>query len=205
MATRIVRRLLELALVGLAVGLLGVVLLVRGVPMSGRLVLVVGGGSMAPALPVGSAVIVQPIPISSLRVGDIVTIEVGPEHAIFTHRITRLVDRADGLWIETKGDANATPDPTIIPATSVKGRVQVVAPAVGYAIAALSRPEGFAAALGVAGILLAMIMLLDGSNGPAPVSARPAGEPAPVPARQPAYRPSSKPPRRPAARGAGGT
>jgi signal peptidase I len=168
MGARIARRVLELGLAGLAVGILATVVLVRGVPLSGRLVLVVGGGSMEPVLSLGSAIVVEPVPISSLAVGDIVTIKVGPDQAIFTHRISRLVDRPDGLWIETKGDANASADASIIPATSVEGRLLMAIPRLGYVVAALSQPSGLVAALGTAGVLLALIMLLDGSGAAVP-------------------------------------
>src|SRR3954463_2249022 len=38
-------------------------------------------------------------------------------------RITRIVDRSDGRWVETKGDANGDVDPSIVPASAVVGRV----------------------------------------------------------------------------------
>ncbi|MBI3745611.1 MAG: signal peptidase I [Chloroflexi bacterium] len=158
------RTLLELTLVCLTLGILGAVLLARGVPMTGHRLFVVGGGSMEPSIHLGSAVFVEPVPATSLAVGDVVTIEVGPEHAIFTHRITRLVDRPDGLWIETKGDANETPDPSIIPATAVLGRVQLTVPGLGYVVAALSQPSGVGAALGLAGLLVALLLLLEGGD-----------------------------------------
>jgi signal peptidase len=203
-AARIARRVLELGLAGLAVGILATVVLVRGVPLTGRHVLVVGGGSMEPVLSLGSAIIVEPIPVSSLAVGDIVTIRVGPDQAIFTHRITRLVHRPDGLWIETKGDANASTDGSIIPATSVEGRLVMAIPRIGYVVAGLSQPSGLAAALGMAGLLLALIMLLDGPSVAAPAPARPtrrliaepAGIPMPVPSMTANHRRSSGAPRR---------
>ncbi len=187
-AARIARRVLELGLAGLATGILATVLLVRGAPLAGHSVLVVGGGSMEPVLSLGSAIVIESVPISSLAVGDIVTIKVGPDQAIFTHRISRLVHRPDGLWIETKGDANASADASIIPATSVQGRLLVAVPRLGYVVAALSQPSGLAAALGGGGVLLALIMLLDGPSAarPAPVrqtrrlAAEPAGAPMPV-------------------------
>ncbi len=52
---------------------------------------------------------------TDLAVGDVVSMKIGPEHAVFTHRIIRIVERDDGLWIETKGDANTTADPAITP------------------------------------------------------------------------------------------
>ena len=102
-----VRHLPDLALVGLIVVASSGVVLARVVPMTGRATFVVASGSMAPAIPVGAAVIVEPVDPAALREGDVVSLRSGPQRAVFTHRITRVVDRADGRWIETRGDANA--------------------------------------------------------------------------------------------------
>ena len=92
--------------------------------MTGRQTLIIAGGSMEPALPIGAAVVVEPVPATALAVGDVVSLRTGTElKSIFTHRITRFVARADGLWVETKGDANASVDPSITPASQVIGRV----------------------------------------------------------------------------------
>ena len=108
----------------------------------------------------GRAIIVESVPSSDLAVGDIVSIKVGPDHAVFTHRIVRLVERPDGLWIDTKGDANRDPDPSITPASAVIGRVAVSIPRLGYLVAALSSPSGTGMVLGLAGLLLALAMLI---------------------------------------------
>jgi signal peptidase I len=196
MGARIVRRVLELGLAGLVTGILATVLLVRGAPLSGHPVLLVGGGSMEPVLSLGSAIVIEPVPISSLAVGDIVTIKVGPDQAIFTHRISRLVHRPDGLWIETKGDANASADASIIPATAVQGRLLVAVPRLGYVVAALSQPSGLAAALGAAGVLLALIMLLDGSSAAVPAPVKRTGHLVAEPASIPVFKASRTPPPR---------
>lgn len=154
------RRALELGLVVLVLVVLATVVLARGVPASGRSVFVVAGPSMEPALQRGSVVIAEPVAPADLRVGDIVSIRVGPQQAIFTHRITRLVPRADGLWLETKGDANESPDPSIVPASTVLGRVTIAIPVAGFLVAALSTPSGVGVLLGVAGVLLALILAL---------------------------------------------
>jgi signal peptidase len=87
---------------------------------------------------------------------------VGPEQAVFTHRIVRVVERADGLWLETKGDANEAPDPALVPAGAVVGRVSLAISGIGYVIAALSTSSGLLLAAGLAGVLLALILLLEG-------------------------------------------
>ena len=83
--------------------------------------------------------------------GDVVSVRVGEQQAVFTHRIVRIVPRDDGLWLETKGDANEKADPSIIPATAVIGRLEATIPYAGYAVRLLSTSQGvlFLLALGV--------------------------------------------------------
>ena len=150
--TRIARRILDILLIGLIVLVVATVLVARVIPaLTGGSTFVVGGGSMEPTIPFGSVVIATPVARRDLAVGDIVSVKVGTQEAIFTHRITRLVPRDDGLWIETKGDANGQPDPSIIPATAVIGRVAVTLPYAGYAVRLLSTAQGvmFLLALGI--------------------------------------------------------
>jgi hypothetical protein len=75
---------------------------------------------------------------------------------VFTHRITRIVERDDGTWIETKGDANAYADPSITPIGAVIGRVGVAIPYAGYGIALLSSVQGVVMVLST-GLLLIVL------------------------------------------------
>ena len=108
--------------------------------------------------------IVDPTDPSLLAVGDVVSLRSGPEHAIFTHRITRLTEREATIWIETRGDANAAADPSLTPAIDVIGRVGVAIPVAGYLIALSSSPRGitFVMLLGV--LLLFAGWTLDSSG-----------------------------------------
>ena len=54
-----------------------------------------------------------------------------------------------------------------MPAGAVIGRVVVAVPALGYVIAVLSTPGGLAAVLGLAGVLIALTLLLPGGVRPA--------------------------------------
>src|SRR6266508_1037466 len=158
---RFARRVLDVLLVILiAVALTGVVL-GKLVPLTGRQTLVVGGSSMAPAIPLGAAVVVTPVPAASLAVGDVVSLRVGPKSSIFTHRIVRLVEQDGETWVETKGDANSVADPTLVPASSIIGRVSWSIPWAGYLLALMSLPLGVLFILGVAGSLLAGAWLLE--------------------------------------------
>lgn len=176
-----------LLIVVILVVLFGVVL-GRVVPMTGRQTLIIAGGSMEPALPIGAAVIVEPVPVTAFAVGDVISLRTGTElKSIFTHRITRIVPRADGVWVETKGDANATVDPSLTPASQVIGRVTHGIPYAGFLLALLSVPSGVLLVIFVAAFLFAISWLLEtyeiGGPRPAPSATR--GD-RPLPAARPA-------------------
>ncbi len=92
------RRVVDVLLATLAATMVLAVVLVRLVPALGGTTLIVGGPSMTPAVPLGSAVVVFPADPDRLVVGDVVSIRVGPDQAIFTHRINRVVVRDGEPW-----------------------------------------------------------------------------------------------------------
>jgi signal peptidase I len=160
-ATRWLRRIVDLALIGLIVAVLLAVALGKVVPVTGRESIVIGGRSMEPAIPLGSTVVITPVTPADLVIGDVVSLQIDPSKATFTHRIVDVVDRPDGRWIRTKGDANADPDPTLVPASAVLGRVDLTVPLVGYLIVLLSAPIGVLFVLGLGATLLAIAWLLE--------------------------------------------
>ena len=150
--TRLARRTLDVLLLLLIGLVIATLVIARGIPaVTGGTTFVVGGGSMEPAIPLGSAVVVAPVDATALAVGDIVSLRVGTQHAVFTHRIIRLADREGAVWLETKGDANPDPDPSLVPATAVIGRVSVSVPLAGYLVMVMSSLQGvlFLVSLGV--------------------------------------------------------
>jgi signal peptidase len=160
--TRLARRMLDVLLGVLILFVLGIVVIARVVPaVTGGGTFVVDGGSMEPAIPLGAVVVAIPAATEQLAPGDIVSVRVGEQQALFTHRIVRLVDREDGVWLETKGDANDDPDPSIIPATSVVGRVAVTIPLLGYAVRLVSTAPGILFLLALGAFLLAAAWLLE--------------------------------------------
>jgi signal peptidase len=160
--TRATRRTLDILLIAVILVVLATIAIARIIPsVTGGSTFVVGGGSMEPTIPFGSVVIVTPVATSDLHVGDVVSMRVGKEEAVFTHRIVRLVPRDDGLWIETKGDNNAKPDPSIIPASTVVGRLQVSIPYAGYAVRLLSTGPGVLFLLAIGVMILAGAWFLE--------------------------------------------
>ena len=68
------------------------------------------------------------------------------------------------VWLRTKGDANATPDATPIPMTSIVGVVTITVPAAGYLIAMLTTVTGLLSVFAYALALLLAIWLLEESE-----------------------------------------
>ncbi|MFI5261913.1 MAG: signal peptidase I [Candidatus Limnocylindrales bacterium] len=164
-------------LLGALIGILLVLLVVaRIMPVAGWPTFVVRGGSMEPAIPIGALVVDRPVEPGQLRVGDVVSIQVGPLRAIFTHRIDRIVAHDGAIWIETKGDANRAADPALVPATAVVGRTAVVLPLFGYLLAVFTGVSGAALGVGLLGSLaLARLLAATFAAQPAPAREREAG------------------------------
>ena len=160
-AITVLRRLLDALLFALVALSLGVLVLGRIVPLIGHPTFVVAGPSMEPSIPIGSAVVLDHVPPSSLAVGDVVSLRSGAGRAIFTHRIVRLAERDGGLWLETKGDANATPDPSLTAVTDVIGRVGVYIPHAGYLLTLYSAPSGILFSISLGLVLLVLGVLLE--------------------------------------------
>jgi signal peptidase len=112
-------------------------------------------GSMEPLLPVGGVVVTERVPISSLRVGDVVVFHRPDRPAeLVVHRIVALTPGVAGPIVRTKGDANGTPDPwrvTLRGTTAYRESFSV--PVVGYVAVWVHGPAGRLAFL-ILGLLL---------------------------------------------------
>ncbi len=96
-------------------------------------------GSMEPAIPVGSVVMIKIVNPDDLKIGDVICFKVsGPESV--THRILSI---ANGTFI-TKGDANNGPDIWAVEKQNVIGKVEMTIPLVGYLGYFVRTPIGFA-------------------------------------------------------------
>lgn len=115
-------QILLLLIIGLT---LGIVFLARQQGLFGLYAFVVQSGSMTPAIPAGSLVIVSPQ--SQYFENDIITYYTNDQNGArqklpTTHRIIELV-KGQNLGFKTQGDANNSPDPFITPAKNVIGKV----------------------------------------------------------------------------------
>jgi signal peptidase I len=153
-------RLVDALLVAIVAAVLACVVLTAVVPRLGHPVLVIRGGSMEPAIPLGSLVVLDPGVPADLQVGDVVSFQ-ATNGTTVTHRVTRLASLGSTPSFGTKGDANADPDPVITPASAIIGRVAWSVPGAGYLVTLLSVPSGFLAVFLMAATLLCLALLLD--------------------------------------------
>ena len=119
-------------------------------------------GSMQPAFGPGSVVVVRPVPVGALAVGDVITYNVPVEDGrVVTHRIVE-IDRSGGATtIRTQGDANAAPDPWTTRLTGeVAWRAGGSVPALGYVIGALREPAVSRLLTAGGPALLGLVLLL---------------------------------------------
>jgi signal peptidase I len=137
-----------------------VALAVAVVPAAvGGSALTVLSGSMEPALPVGSVVVVRPRPAADIVVGDVITFLArdpqSPATRVVTHRVTAV---EPGPAFRTRGDANPDPDPGLTAAADVRGVEWYSVPWVGALGERVRTPGALIAGGGV--LLLAGVGLL---------------------------------------------
>ena len=108
---------------------------VTALDLTGHRLFVVGGASMAPAIPKGSLVIVRSSYPAALTVGDVVTSE--HRGATVTHRIAAIEEYGDARLFTTKGDANDAADPDTVSFDGQVGIVVAQLPLLGYLVAVL--------------------------------------------------------------------
>ncbi len=159
-STNLLRHLIDALLASIVLVVLFGLVLGRLAPLAGRQSLIIGGPSMEPAIPLGAAVVVEPVVAPALRPGDVISVRL-PGGTTVTHRLSRVVARDDGLWFETKGDANEEPDPALVPATELLGRVAWTFPFAGYLLRLLALPSGLLMFAGLGGALFVAGRLLD--------------------------------------------
>jgi signal peptidase len=135
------------------------VVVARLLPAIGVETLTITGSSMEPTIPKGSVVLLDRV-AAVPGVGEIVSIDV-PGGPTYTHRVVGIVEGADGPSLQTKGDANALPDPSLVRPDWVMGRVESSVPVLGFFVRLLSVPSGLLAILSMSILLFTTAMLLE--------------------------------------------
>jgi signal peptidase len=159
-ALRWTRRALDALLVVAVLAAMVTATLQLLAPLAGGRTLVIGGGSMEPAIGRGAFVLTLPAGPEGYAVGDVVTIQQGGATP-YTHRITRLAEVKGVAYVETRGDANAAPDPALVPTAAVTGRIAMNVPLLGYVALLLGTAAGLAGFLAVCAAALFLIWLLE--------------------------------------------
>lgn len=114
--------------------------------------------SMEPSLKVGGVVVTRPVEPEQVKVGDSILFHSPLDGRLTTHRVISL-ETTSSLHFRTKGDANEDPDPFIVPAENVVGRVWLHVPYLGYTTQFVKSRLGFVLTLYLPGIT---IIILEG-------------------------------------------
>lgn len=117
---------------------------------------VVVSGSMEPVIHTGSMVFIDK-EYEKAKERDIIAFEKGG--MTVTHRVVKVTDEG----YVTKGDANESEDPGILPESALRGRVAMWLPWIGYGVRAIGSPAGITAAVAVF-IALATLYRLTGKE-----------------------------------------
>ena len=157
-ALRLGERFSSILLYALVV-LVGLVMVLPALaPLAGREVIVLESGSMSPAWPTGSLVVVvidQHVDRATIRVGDVVTYRT-ENGLLITHRVVAIDGAGASRQFTTKGDANDHPDPQPIPTARIVGRADFGLPYLGSVRAFLASLTGIAIILMLAGALIVL-------------------------------------------------
>ena len=111
-------------------------------------------GSMAPQLNTGDLVITRPASAESVQVNDVIVFRPVDKRAnLISHRVIS-IETVPSLSFQTKGDANDSPDPFIVPAANLVGKTFFHLPLLGYAVLFVQTASGLIVFLVLPGILL---------------------------------------------------
>ena len=116
-----------IAIVGVGATQVGPLVLGTSSPL-----LAIATGSMVPTLNRGDLVIVEHASPSTIEAGTIIAFHVSCLPAPTVHRVFRIVQNGSFPVYQTKGDANPTPDPCLVPFQDVIGRVVATVPYAGF-------------------------------------------------------------------------
>lgn len=99
-------------------------------------------GSMRPDFPPGRLVVVKPVPVEAIEVGDVLTYQLeSGEPGVVTHRVVSVASSLSGeRQFVLRGDANNTDDAPIV-AEQVRGRLWYSLPWLGYLNSAISASQ----------------------------------------------------------------
>ncbi|MEG2137218.1 MAG: signal peptidase I [Oscillospiraceae bacterium] len=115
-------------------------------------------GSMEPAIPRGSMLVVKQVEPATIQPGDVITFytTIGTvDGMINTHRVEEVLLENGNYSFRTRGDANPIADPVPVPADQILGRVSLVSHFVGTVIGVLRQKLVFFVA-----VLIPLLLIL---------------------------------------------
>jgi signal peptidase I len=112
-------------------------------------IMIVTSGSMVPTFRPADAVVIRPGGVASVRPGNIITFRAPGAHGMTTHRVLSVRIINGTRWFQTKGDANPSSDPNLVPADAVYGRHIMTLPGMGRFLYLALTPRGKLAILGL--------------------------------------------------------
>ena len=154
-ATKIILKTISTSIVALIVVF---AFLLVGVRIFNVQIYTVLSGSMEPNYHVGSLVYVKPVDVAELKVGDVITFELGGGIR-GTHRIIEVLEDNGSLTFQTKGDNNDHADANPIRPEAIVGKVKFTIPYLGFGAAYIQQPPGKFIAFSAAALILLLTIL----------------------------------------------
>lgn len=131
--------------------------------MVGLQVYTVLSGSMEPVYHTGSIVYVKKVNAFEIKTGQPITFMLD-ENTVATHRVVEIVpDESDSSVVRfrTKGDANESPDGSLVHCQNVIGTPVFTVPKLGYLVDYIQNPPGIYVAVSVGAVLMVLVFLPD--------------------------------------------
>jgi signal peptidase len=124
--------------------------------------LVISGGSMGDAAPVGSLVIARWMPAEEVEPGDVILIreerEDGPARPVL-HRVVSLDEGGGQLLVQTKGDANQAADPNLYVLPDRVATPALTLPYLGYVAGSAMTSLGWVFLVALPAAILGLLAL----------------------------------------------
>ena len=134
--------------------------LLVGARLFGLQVFAILSGSMEPTYHVGAVIYVKQASEGDIAVGDALTFMLD-EDTVVTHRVIEVVQDDNGTSYRTQGDANETPDGSLVNYKNVIGKPVFTIPYLGYVASYVQSPPGMYVAIAACAVILILAFLPD--------------------------------------------
>ena len=118
----------KIMLIPIGMFLITLIVLISGV--FNYKMIAIGSDSMNPIYYRGDAVIYYKTSVDDIKEGDILVFE--STDNVITHRVTRIIERGNKMFFQTKGDNNETVDANLVDEENVLGTVKYIVKYIGY-------------------------------------------------------------------------